>query len=297
MTIHRGGNGKRQALALLLLFLVLAGSVAGIGAVRRSYGEVVGRGPVLPLTSVVEGRAVRFRVAAFNIHSGRSVDGRLSLTRTAAALSGVDLAGLNEVRGPSLFGAPDQATELGAQLKMAAVFGPSERRWFVTSFGNGLVSRFPILSWRSRSMRAGGLSSYRAVILAQVKVGQQVIEVIVAHAERGAMRDAQLLELRDLFASVAPPAILMGDLNAELSHPELRQMDNLPGAFHALVPDSDVSSKLIDHVYVKGLQVLAAGVGFNQASDHPILWAEVEYPASARADSLPASSPGQHASF
>src|SRR5438093_3388410 len=116
MTIHRGGNGKRQALALLL-FLVLAGSVAGIGAVRRPYGEVVGRDPVLPLTSVVEGRAVRFRMTAFNIHSGRSVDGRLSLTRTAATLSDVDLAGLNEVRGPSLFGAPDQAAELGAQLK------------------------------------------------------------------------------------------------------------------------------------------------------------------------------------
>jgi endonuclease/exonuclease/phosphatase family metal-dependent hydrolase len=300
MTVQRvglGGNGKRRRALALLFFLVIAGTVAGVGAVRRPYGEVVGRDPVLPPGPLVRSDAVRFRVASFNIHSGRAVDGRLDLSRTAAVLSGVDLAGLNEVRGPSPFGGPDQAAALGAQLKMAAVFGPSERRWFVTSFGNGLVSRFPILSWRSQPIRAGRSGSYRAVILAQVKVGEQVIEVIVAHAERGALRDAQLLELRGLFAGAASPVILVGDLNAELSHPELRQMDKLPGAVHALVPDSDVSAKLIDHVYVKGLQVLTAGVAFNQASDHPILWAELEYPASAHTASLPASSSGQRAPF
>src|SRR5713226_1072206 len=295
--LNLGRDMKRRRALILLIFFLLAGSVAGLGSVRRPYGEVVGQSPVLPPTSVAEGRAVKFRIAAFNIHSGRGVEGKLDLSRTGAEITGVDLAGLNEVRGPWPLGGGDQAAQLGGQLGMAAVFGPSERRWFVTSFGNGLLSRFPVLAWRSRPMRAGRQGTYRAVILARVKIGQQAIEIIVAHPERGELRDAQLRELRDLFGSATGPAILMGDLNAEGSHPELQQIGNLPGVVNALLSGPGASSKLIDHIYVKGLRVRGAGATSTQASDHPIVWADLEGPAAARADFSPSAAPGQRASF
>lgn len=274
---------KRRFVWAVLISLLVAGGLIGLGSVRHPYGEIAGSDPVLPPASVERREVSKFRVASFNIHSGRGSDGNFDLSRIAKDLSDADLAGLNEVRGSSPFEVKNQAAQLAEKLGMAAVFGPSERRWFVTSFGNGLISRFPVLSWRSRPMRAGRPGTYRSVILAQVKIGQLGVKVIIAHAERGELRDLQLKELGEIFETTRGPTILMGDLNAELSHPELLRMSNLPGATRA--SDAAHPSKLIDDIYIRGLRVLSAGVVFTQASDHPVVWAEIEALASLAAAS------------
>ncbi|HEV8341205.1 MAG TPA: endonuclease/exonuclease/phosphatase family protein [Candidatus Binatia bacterium] len=273
-------NRNRRFVLPLLIFLLFAGGIAGLGSIRYPYGELGGLAPVLPSASAERREVFKFRVASFNIHSGRGADGNFDLSRIATELSGTDLAGLNEVRGPSLLSEKDQAAQLGEKLGMAAIFGPSERRWFITSFGNGLLSRFPILTWRSRPMQVGRPGTYRSVIVARLKIGEQSVQIIVGHVERGELRDPQLRELREIFETTPAPTILMGDLNAEPSHPELLRMANFPGAAHARVFGRFHSSKLIDHIYVRGLRVLSAEAVFNQASDHPIVWADIESPAS-----------------
>jgi endonuclease/exonuclease/phosphatase family metal-dependent hydrolase len=270
---------RRGFIAALIALIV--GGVIGWGSVRQPYGLVESRGPVPPLATAAPVKS--FRVATFNIHSGRGFNGDEDLSRTALALQGMDLAGLNEVRGPSIFGDHDQSTELGRRLGLAAVFGPSERRWYVTSFGNGLLSRFPILKWRSQPLETGGRGSYRAVILAEIQIGAASVRVLIGHSERGELRDAQLREIKALFAEVAAPALLLGDLNANLHHPLLREIQKLPDVAHALTEKMHTSTALtaIDHIYARGLIVRAAGITTTPASDHPLVWAEVEYPGSS----------------
>jgi endonuclease/exonuclease/phosphatase family metal-dependent hydrolase len=268
---------RRYRIGLLVLCFVF-GAVIGLGSVRRPYGPVESHGPVLPPAGA-PASAKTLKIATFNIHSGRGVKGDRNLARTADVLRGIDVAGLNEVRGPSVFGSADQAAELGARLGAAAVFGPSERRWYVTSFGNGLLSRFPILSWRSRPLEAGRLGSYRAVFLAEIAAGAAKLRVLIAHPERGELRHDQLREIKTIFARVGAPAVLLGDLNASSDHPALREIEMLPGTLHVL-SGKDSSPRGIDHIYAKGLTVRNAGVTVTPASDHPLVWAEVALPGT-----------------
>jgi endonuclease/exonuclease/phosphatase family metal-dependent hydrolase len=270
--IYQASGALRRYRIRLLVLCFVFGAVVGLGSVRRPYGLVESHEPVLPPAGA-PAPAKTLKIATFNIHSGRGVTGDRNLARTADVLRGMDVAGLNEVRGPSVLGTADQAAELGARLGVAAVFGPSERRWYVASFGNGLLSRFPILSWRSRPLEAGRLGSYRAVLLAEVAAGAAKLRVLIAHPERGDLRHDQLREIKTIFAAVGAPAVLLGDLNANPDHPALKQIQALPGATHVL-------SRGIDHIYAKGLTVRSAGMTATSASDHPLVWAEVAVPGA-----------------
>jgi endonuclease/exonuclease/phosphatase family metal-dependent hydrolase len=270
-------NLRRSAAVLLSVALLVAG-IVGMGSVRRPYGELVSNKMLLPARPKTIAGPSRFRVATFNIHSGRGVDGKENLGRTAQDIVGFDLVGLNEVRGANLLRATDQAAELGRQLGMAVAFGPSERRWFVTSFGNGLLSRLPIIGWRSRPMRVAGESSYRAVILAKIMVGNRDVNVVVAHVERVGARDAQLMELGELFAGIPEPAVLLGDFNAKVTHPGLQRIGGLPGVENALATLERATAG-VDHIYAKGLVAKSGEVVPTQASDHPLVWTELEFPS------------------
>ncbi len=267
-----------RSAAVIICALLLAGAVVGMGSVRRPYGVIVSEQELWPPRPATPMQTIRFRAAAFNIHSGRGVGGNENLAETAKVVEGFDLVGLNEVRGPSLLHSQNQAEELGLKLGMAPIFGPSERRWYIASFGNGMLSRFPISSWQSRPMRVEGKHSYRAVILARVAIGTVAVAVIVVHVERGEMRDSQLREIGDLFAQVPAPALLLGDFNAVLFHPELLRISKLPGVIYAV--RAEPGSRHGDHIYAKGLLVRRGGIVSNDASDHPLVWAELEYPAS-----------------
>ena len=220
--------------AVITGLVLLLAAVIGLGSVRRPYGEIVSEQALSPPSGATPMAANRFRVASFNIHSGRDGNGDENLTRTARVMEGFDLVGINEVRGLSLLRNRNQAEQLGLKLGMAAIFGPSERRWYLASFGNGMLSRFPILAWHSRPMRAAGENSYRAVILARLAMPTAAVTALVVHVERGEMRDFQLREIDDLFAQVRAPALLVGDFNAAASHPELLRISKLPGVTAAL---------------------------------------------------------------
>jgi endonuclease/exonuclease/phosphatase family metal-dependent hydrolase len=96
------------------------------------------------------------RVATYNIHRGRGLDGRTRLERIAAVLAGVDadVIALQEVIGASPL-KPGQAAELGAALGMGWVMAPT-RHLRSALFGNVVLSRFPVrnhvqhdLTWKT----------------------------------------------------------------------------------------------------------------------------------------------------
>jgi endonuclease/exonuclease/phosphatase family metal-dependent hydrolase len=268
---------RRYRIGLLVLCFFF-GAVVGLGSVRRPYGPIEYHERLLPpVAAATPGKTLK--IATFNIHSGRGAEGERNLARTADVLRGMDVAGLNEVRGPSVFGNVDQAAELGGRLGVAAVFGPSERRWYVATFGNGLLSRFPILSWRSRPLEAGRLGSHRAVLLAEIAAGATKLRVLIAHPERGELRHDQLREIKTIFARVSSPAVLLGDLNTGADHPVLREIEMLPGTSHVL-SGKESPPRGVDHIYAKGLAVRSAGTTPTSASDHPLVWAELALPGA-----------------
>ena len=84
------------------------------------------------------------RVATYNIHRARGLDGRTRLERIAAVLATIDadIVALQEVVGASPL-KPGQAAELGAALGMGWVTAPT-RHLRTALFGNVVLSRFPV---------------------------------------------------------------------------------------------------------------------------------------------------------
>jgi endonuclease/exonuclease/phosphatase family metal-dependent hydrolase len=108
------------------------------------------------VVSMTERRTRRIRVATYNIHRSRGLDGRTRPERIAAVLAGLkaDVLALQEVIGAGPAGG-GHAEELGAALGMGWVMAPA-RHLRGALFGNVVLSRFPVrqhaqydLSWKT----------------------------------------------------------------------------------------------------------------------------------------------------
>ena len=102
------------------------------------------------------GRTRMLRIATYNVHRCRGLDGRTIPSRIAEVIRGIepDVIALQEVVGAST-GAAGHAEELGAQLGMGWVMAPA-RHLRGSLFGNVVLSRHPIrhhaqydLSWKT----------------------------------------------------------------------------------------------------------------------------------------------------
>jgi endonuclease/exonuclease/phosphatase family metal-dependent hydrolase len=102
------------------------------------------------------GRTRTLRIATYNIHRCRGLDGRTIPSRIAEVIRSIepDVIALQEVVGAGA-NAPGHAEELGAQLGMGWVMAPA-RHLRGCLFGNVVLSRHPIrhhaqydLSWKT----------------------------------------------------------------------------------------------------------------------------------------------------
>ncbi len=221
----------------------------------------------------------RFRIGTFNIHAGRGTDGARDLTRTAAALRDMDLVALNEVQGPSLWQSGDQSQALGETLGMSWLFAPSESRWLHGSYGNGMLSRLPVIAWQRIPFARDGAKSYRNLVLTVVGCAGRRVNVVATHLDSRdpQRRQAQLRVAGELFLSLAPPAVLLGDMNTRSDDPVLARLLTEPGVRDCLAEGlpSDVPRR-IDWILARGAHSTAAGMVDEGASDHPLFWADLE---------------------
>jgi endonuclease/exonuclease/phosphatase family metal-dependent hydrolase len=266
---------KRGVWRALLVVLVLAGGVMYWGSIKEPTGEAAGD------MGTEKGASPRtFRVATFNIHSGIGADGREDLERTAAALKGFGVVGLNEVRGPAM--GEDQAALLGKKLGTSALFLPTEHRWWHDDFGNGLLCSMPAGKWKRMPLAGSAGRGMRNVTRAQVFARGPAITVLVTHIDRLDDRTQQLGRVISIFLDLKGPAILMGDLNTPGPDEQLVALRHRAGVVDCL--NSVMGPKLpatnIDWIFAKGLTVRDAGLLENGASDHPLAWAELEVPAA-----------------
>lgn len=225
----------------------------------------------------------RFRVASFNIRSGRGTDERTDLARTARLLETFDVVGLNEVQGHAIRrrGAQNQSEALAGLLGMPWLFAATERQWWADDFGNGLLCGLPVEHWAILPL-PGSRDSYRNVVQARVRLGEgAVLNVLVTHLDRTVDRDVQFQAVAAMFLSLAEPAMLIGDLNTRGGEPGMAMLLARAGIVDPIGDTPRLAAKeRIDWILTRGLVPIDGGAVTTPASDHPMVWAELELPPS-----------------
>jgi endonuclease/exonuclease/phosphatase family metal-dependent hydrolase len=268
---------RRRPLRWLIPILIVA-AVLVWGYVPTSTGPASGTN--------LQGSAIRattrstLRVATFNIHSGRNIGGQFDLDKTAAVLKDFDLIALNEVRGAGLLEEHDQARLLGQKLNMQWLFAPTEHQWWHDAFGNGVLSAVSVVDWQRTPLQGSSGRGKRNLVGVKVMLQGRPLNVLITHIDRGADHKRQLRMVLDEFLKVPQPAVLMGDFNGEATDPYLIPFLKAPGVKDAVggVMGASAPADRIDWIFTRGLETVGAGVERNDASDHPMVWAELKLP-------------------
>jgi endonuclease/exonuclease/phosphatase family metal-dependent hydrolase len=296
-------EAKRNRLSVVwpwgLMAALLLAAVVASGVYRRQTAAALGPMVLTPVTGIRGGqdpssRPATTREAApnvlrfgtFNMASGVGLDGRRDLDRTARTLEQCDVVGLNETSAGLAGG--DQPSLLAKMLAAgggrpwAGWFAPAEIRWWHPHFGNGLLTRVPLYRPMWLPMPSTQERGRRNVVWAVVPMGDIQVNLLLTHIDRQADQMAQLIMIREMFARVANPAVLMGDFNVGIDHPELQALMAQPGVIHSGsgFPGAGEATR-VEHIFVKGLDVVGAGVVDLKASDHPMVWADLAVPVKA----------------
>lgn len=276
---------SRRRLAWLAVAVMLGG-IAAWGSVRQ---------PADPSQAMtVEGQArvsaiagKRFRVAGFNIRRGKGNDGVRDVRRTAETIRHVkpDVIGLFEVDGRLLGARHNQAADLSDELGFAAVYAPTERRFWHDDFGNALLSRVRFGSVHRIPLVCTQHRKYRNMLLTRFVAGGTQVNFLAVHVDRVKDREQQLRNVFALFHSLKKPAILVGDLNTEENDPLLRELMGRGDSVNALLDcRADWPRGRVDWILTRGLNVVDSGCVNDGVSDHPLMWADLELPESGAAE-------------
>lgn len=300
---NRSKMKRRRVMGLLTLGLAAA-LLVWDGSRHRPTGPAFGtalegRLPGLP----AEQRSLR--LATFNIHFGKGDDGQEDLARTAQCLQGLDLVALQEVRARAFPRRSDQARWLAEQLRTGWLFAPAVRRWYHACSGNAVLSRLPVRSWQRIPLPQVLDYSHRNAVLlvvewpAPVRAPQAApsVRVLLTHLTQRhvAEREVQFQAVSRLFLALSAPAVLMGDLNTRPDDPLMRELLGHEGVCDAVGEVLGPAAKpRVDWIITRGLKVTDAGVRQTEASDHPVVWAEVMLPEES-AQSPPGTLPSKAA--
>ncbi len=275
------GRDRRWQLAWATI-AVLAVAVVSDGSIRKPTGPDSGTtfsGPNRfdrPAKRVDASAGRRIRVGTFNIHGGRGLDGRRDFGGIARCLEGLDFVALNEVHGASSDDLSDNAEILGRTLGMAWLFAPAEHRWWHDHFGNGCSRRCRSVGGSEFRCRCMGRRADATALLVSLDVDGRPVQALVTHIDRSdPQRSAQLRTIVDLYLSLAPPAILCGDLNTTSADLSIQRLLAAPGVIDALAGVAPGHGR-IDWIVTRGLKCTASGMHPAGPSDHPQYWAELE---------------------
>ncbi|MCO6453088.1 MAG: endonuclease/exonuclease/phosphatase family protein [Caldilineales bacterium] len=167
------------------------------------------------------------KILTYNIHYWEGSDGVSDVDRTieVIAASGADIVGLNEVYHPTKAGELGQPalSYMAERLGMHFVYGQAQTFTLAfnrpgRSFGNALLSRWPILASAAHHLTAPSGFAPRGLLEARILLpNQRTLTVYVTHLEAGD-EDVRLTQTQALLTWAsrdrAQPHVLMGDFNA-----------------------------------------------------------------------------------
>ncbi len=241
------------------------------------------------------------RVMTYNIHHGEGMDGKVDLKRIADIIkrSGADIVALQEVdRGVERTKRIDILTELSDLTDMTYAFGKNID-FQGGEYGNGFLTRFPILEERNLHYRMIRPGEQRGLLQLVLEVhGEEIVAMNthIDYRQDDTERVMNVAEVRDAASRYTPrPLIVCGDFN---DTPESRiialMKEDFIDAWEAagtgagFTYPADTPKKRIDYIFVSkpkrgedqssslSLRPVAARVIQTDASDHLPLLVEFE---------------------
>jgi endonuclease/exonuclease/phosphatase family metal-dependent hydrolase len=237
----------------------------------------------------VRQKKLTLRVATYNIHKCRGLDGKTDIVRIASVLKPLkaDIIALQEVVGPSLK-ALGQDEELAMRLRMSSRLAPA-RSYRGRLYGNAVLTRLPVIKHLNYDLSLPGHEA-RVCQRVDVMVDGYTLHIHNVHfgtsaEERG--RQAKKLMAHMSASKAHGPKIFIGDFNewkkgpaTELLNERLTAIDLMPhlvwrATYPGILPIFD-----LDHLYYSGhveIMELYVPRGWKalMASDHLPMLAEL----------------------
>ncbi|EID55186.1 metal-dependent hydrolase [Saccharomonospora xinjiangensis XJ-54] len=175
-------------------------------------------------------------VATFNIHHGAGPDDELDLAHVADVIAdnGMDVVGLQEVdrHWGERSDFADQARWLAERLDMHVVFGanldrdPLRAEQPRRQYGTAILSRHPIMESRNIHLPRPQGGEQRGLLEAVLLVRGVPMNFYSTHFQHNSQveRLAQAEAVNDVLDDVERPVVLVGDLNAVPTTPEIERM-------------------------------------------------------------------------
>jgi len=262
-------------------------AAAAVVAVAGMVGAQVLTAPNRPTRpAAVDGFPVR--LVSYNVRMGFGLDGRFDPDALAAAIrqQAPDLVLLSEVdRGWFLNGGHDVLQLVADRLGMRTVFAPAaDPLW-----GDALLTRLPVLSFRSHPLPRAGAPTGAQALAAVVRVGEHELGVVGTHLQPppGAGPAAQAERVAAIATELADgdrPVVVAGDLNITPKDPEFVTfldaglLDGLVDARPVKTFPADRPDEEIDHVLATpNLTVSEVDAPAGTASDHRLVAATLTY--------------------
>jgi endonuclease/exonuclease/phosphatase family metal-dependent hydrolase len=162
---------------------------------------------------------------------------RLALLREDLAALEPDVVGMQEVMSD---GTTDLAREIGAGLGYHVAYGPARVLGGGISFGNAVLSRFPIGASRVHPLPSADTEEERSLLVTELDTPHGPLPFLTTHLawkfHHGFVRERQVATIAAIMKAELPlkdetlPAILVGDFNARPEATEIRFLTGL----HAL---------------------------------------------------------------
>ncbi len=167
------------------------------------------------------------KLLTYNIHYWEGIDGVIDIERTIDVISasGADIIGLNEVYHPAMVQGTDKPAleHMAERLDMDFVYGQAQTYKLAfnrlgRSFGNAILSRWPILASAAHHLTAVADHAQRGMLEARILLPdtRRTLTVYVTHLdsqdEEVRLRQTQAL-LTWTGRDRQRPHVLMGDLN------------------------------------------------------------------------------------
>ncbi|HSK19463.1 MAG TPA: endonuclease/exonuclease/phosphatase family protein [Longimicrobiales bacterium] len=224
------------------------------------------------------------RVMTYNIAAG---GGDLAAVAAVIRAAAPDIVALQEVdvhwSERSRFA--DQAAELGEALGMHVRFGPIYELPPARRFGLAILSRTPIVEFTNHVVPRLSTQTNETepvplpgFLEAVTVIGGMRVHVFNTHLDYRAdsrVREQQVRAMLEVLAAETRPTVLMGDLNAPPSAPELQPLlAELRDAWsaneeHGLTYPAHAPDKRIDYILLsRHFSPVALHVPAAQASDH-----------------------------
>lgn len=231
---------------------------------RRTFLTALAALPFAGCATMPPAGPRRLTVVTFNIwHDRENWPARLPLILDALRQVDADVIALQEVLqdGELL---PNQAQTIAQALGYDWTFSSVDAEDQPRRYGNAVLTRLPILQQDWKALAP--LDDYRTALRVRIDVQGRPVDIVATHLhhtpEGTAIRERQAADLLAWLPTDRTPRIILGDLNAAITNPELAALrpEDVVSALPAIHPDQANATTLnaamghrsdqIDHILI-----------------------------------------------